>query len=266
MFVDTISLDTLCSDAGEASFTGATYACTGTADMLVVDCGLDLDELLVETLVVTVSSDTEPGGESVLLTETSAGSARFAGSVALDTVDAPGVLAVTAGDTITVSYLDADDGMGGLGVLVTGTAQIDCTAPNVTTVNVTGLSSFGATITYTTDEAATATVDFGSACGNLTDSESSTSFTTSGAVALTGLQDDTTYFLTLTATDAAGNTGEGSNVVLLPEPATGAGLLLGVGCVFGLGRRRVGSALRGGSAARRPAREGRGTLARGRRV
>ncbi|MCA9505513.1 MAG: right-handed parallel beta-helix repeat-containing protein [Myxococcales bacterium] len=97
-------------------------------------------------------------------------------------------------------------------------------------------------------------------------SESDGSLQTAYLTAVPWVVVDDQSRLVAVATDAAGNTGEGSNVVLLPEPATGAGLLLGVGCVFGLGRRRVGSALRGGSAARRPAREGRGTLARGRRV
>ena len=59
---------------------------------------------------IPVTSTTEPAGELITLTETGPQTAEFTGTLMLSTTDAAGVLQVTEGDTLTATYIDADDG------------------------------------------------------------------------------------------------------------------------------------------------------------
>ncbi|MHC4067356.1 MAG: sialidase family protein, partial [Planctomycetota bacterium] len=75
--------DPACPDAGTVALDRAKYACESTANIVVLDCGLNLDDNVVETVSVTIESDSEPAGESVLLVESSPATAQFLGSIAL---------------------------------------------------------------------------------------------------------------------------------------------------------------------------------------
>jgi hypothetical protein len=203
--VDSISLNTLCSDQGTAAFLANSVSCEGSATARVVDCGLNLDDLTVEQIVVVVSSGTEPGGENLTLTETSIGSGRFEGAVNVSQTDGPGVLEVSPGDVISLSYVDADDGLGGVNVAVTGTANVDCTAPGVTFVGTSGVTAVVATIDVTTDEPVSGVVHYGTSCGSLGSSVASSTSGTALSFDLGGLQDEVTYFFEVEITDEAGN-------------------------------------------------------------
>jgi len=193
-----------CSSQGVVSLDRGMYACQDAATILVVDCDLNTDDMAVETVSVQIASSTEAGGETVLLTETAAESAQFEGVILVDTVDTTGVLAVTEGDTIAVTYIDTDDGSGGINVVVTDTATVDCVAPVISNVAAINIEPRDATITFDTDESAGGVVDYGPFCGSLTDSAGG-GLDTSHSVALTGLDDNTQYFYTVSATDPAGN-------------------------------------------------------------
>ena len=120
---------------GEIEFDREVYICEDVIAIEVGDFDLNLDDSVAETLDVTIDSDTEPAGEIVTLTETDADSARFTGTVALSFVDAAGVLQVAEGDTVTATYIDADDGEGGYDVEVTATTTLDdCTPPQIGSV------------------------------------------------------------------------------------------------------------------------------------
>jgi len=194
-----------CSDAGMVSLDRAKYACAATAAVRVVDCGLNLSDLAVDTVMVTVASTSEPAGESFLLIETAAETATFVGNVPLSTTDAAGTIWVAAGDTVTVTYVDADDGAGGVNIVVTDTALVDCTAPVITSVQATNLQPRSATITFNTSEPTTAAVRYGTHCAALTATVGATGLNTAHSVALTGLTDNTTYFFAVDAEDEAGN-------------------------------------------------------------
>ena len=88
-----------------------------------------------DTVLVNVSSDSEPAGEDLLLTETGVNTSRFSADITLAGTDAPGVLLVTDTDTVTALYVDADDGSGGFDVQVTDTALVDCVPPAVLSVS-----------------------------------------------------------------------------------------------------------------------------------
>lgn len=193
-----------CSDAGIARFDRSKYACESEGGVTVIDCGLNTDDLVIETVSVVVASSTEPGGETLLLTETAAASAAFVTTIGFSTTDAAGVVHVTAGDSLTVTYIDADDGDGNFNVVVTDNAVVDCTPPVISNVQVGAVNPRDAALSFDSDELANGTVDYGLSCGALTDSASG-GLVTSHAFGLTGLVDDTTYFFTVSATDEAGN-------------------------------------------------------------
>ena len=194
-----------CSTIGVVSLDRVEYACESTADVQVVDCDLNTDDALVETLSVTITSDSEPVGETVLLTETAADSAAFTGTIVLSESDSAGVLQIAHGEEISATYLDADDGFGNLNVTVEATSVVDCAPPVVSFVDIVDVEPRSATVTFGVDEPVLATVRYGLSCGALTESVSGAGYRGSHSIALTGLTDATTYYLVIDAEDQAGN-------------------------------------------------------------
>ncbi|HKQ50220.1 MAG TPA: S8 family serine peptidase [Phycisphaerae bacterium] len=200
-----------CSQQGLIALDRNQYTCTASATIRVVDCDLNTDDNVVETVNVTVDSTTEPGGETVLLTETGAQTAAFEGAISLDSTDSSGVLQVAHGDTVTATYTDADDGLGGINVVVTDTSAVDCQPPVISNVQTSNLGPHTATVTFTTDEAAQGTVRYGTSCTSLTQSVLESAFGTSHTLVLQGLLDDTQYFFAIDAVDPATNSATDDN-------------------------------------------------------
>jgi hypothetical protein len=200
-----------CSTAGVASLDRAKYACQAEATIQVVDCDLNTDDGVVETIEIPITSDSEPGGEMVLLTETAAETAAFRGTISLDTTDAAGVLHVAHGDLVTATYIDEDDGFGGTNVEVKALAVVDCQAPVISNVQAVDIEPRRAKVTFDTDEPATAVVHYGLACGALTEEAASAGYNTTHSVNLTGLVDGTTYFYAVGVEDEAGNAASDNN-------------------------------------------------------
>jgi len=199
-----------CSDAGTVALNSVKYPCESSASIRVIDCGLNTSDLIIDTVNVTIDSGSEPGGEVVTLTETAAESATFLGSINLSTTNSAGVLQVANGDTVTVTYNDADTG-GGSPAVVTDTSTVDCAPPTITNVAAINIQPRDATITFDTNELAKGTVRYGTACGSLTETVAGAAFTTSHSLNLTGLQDNTTYFFVVDAEDEAGNESTNDN-------------------------------------------------------
>ncbi len=200
-----------CTDAGTVSLDRTLYGCEDTVNIQVIDCGLNLDDGVADTATVIASSQTEPAGESIILTEIDAASGQFMGSFTVSGTDSAGVLAVTENDTITVTYVDADDGAGGTDVVVTDDALVDCTAPVISSVEVLSVGPRDASIAFSTDEPARGTVHYGTSCGTLTWSASGAGYATDPQVGLTGLDDNITYFFAVEAEDEAGNSSMDNN-------------------------------------------------------
>ncbi|MBC7771332.1 MAG: S8 family serine peptidase [Pyrinomonadaceae bacterium] len=201
-----------CSDAGLVALDRSKYSCSSESTTLrVVDCGLNTNDDLVDTANVLLTSTSNPGGLVVTLTETASNAAAFLGSVPLTTTNAPGALQIAAGDVITLTYLDADNGSGGTNITIADTATVDCTAPLISNVLVSNITTRGATIAFTTDELAQGRVRYGTTCGGLASFVDSTAFRTAHSFTLTGLLPNTTYFAAVEAADDVANTGSNDN-------------------------------------------------------
>jgi len=194
-----------CSPAGILAVNATRVACSATLGIQLIDCDLNTDDGIVETVAVSVTSQTEPGGESVTLIESAPEAAAFLGSIGVDTVDAPGVIHVTEGDTITVTYIDADDGEGNQNVPVTREVVVDCSPPIIIGVSVPEINPRDATVMIEADEAMRTTISYGTSCGDLTGTAGASTFDVVHSIRIAGLIDDTTYYFAVQAEDLAGN-------------------------------------------------------------
>ncbi len=192
-----------CSTAGFVSLDREVYACGSDITIRVSDCDLNTDDNVIETVVVHITSDSDPAGEFVTLTETGPLTADFRATIQTAASGSAGVLGANDGDIVAVAYVDADDGFGNMNVTVTDSATFDCVAPIISNIAV-NPDAFDAAITFDTDENASVLLDYGLSCGSL-DTTVGGPRNTAHAITLGGLTDGTSYAYTITAIDDAGN-------------------------------------------------------------
>jgi subtilisin family serine protease len=199
-----------CSSAGIASFGAGVIPCNGSTGVQVIDCDLNTSDTVIDTVQVTVASDSQPGGVVLTLTETAPESAAFLADFTYSS--GPGAdLLVAPGDAVTVTYFDADDGAGG-SAIVTRTISVDCTPPVVTGATATNIQPRGATIEIQTDEPTAVTIAYGTSMAALNGTAASGSPRSGHSIAITGLQDATDYvFVVTSAVDGAGNASSDNN-------------------------------------------------------
>lgn len=188
-------------------FAGPAYGCSGTAQVLVGDGDLNGNPGQVETATVAVWSTREATPEIVTVTEESADSSIFRGSVALTSaapVHADGKVSVNPGDTLYVSYVDALDCNGAAGVAYTATAMVDCTGPAITNVQVSSITDTSAVVSWTTSEPADSRVTFGATLPPARTADV-VELATTHSVQLTGLTPCAGYLFSVRSADAAGN-------------------------------------------------------------
>jgi len=180
--------------AGTVALDRYTYALTDTVDIEVLDTDAS------GTILVTVTSPTEPGGENVTITGADGVyRARLAiGPVLPDAADHR--LAVAAGDNVRVSYADASPPL-----TVTATASVAGATCLIGDVRALPLGPTSALVTWTTDVASTSRVRFGADPG-LTLTAESTDFTRSHRVLLRGLRPGVTYNYDVESTLRTGTT------------------------------------------------------------
>ena len=209
--IDAFAANDVCDDAGAAALDSPKYACTSTATITVNDCGLDQDHGMIETVTVAIDSDSETGVEQVVLTELAPDAATFEGAISLSTVDAAGVLLIAEGDTITVTYIDADNGQGGQNIVVTAIATVDCAPPMISNIQTVNIGPRDAYAHFETDEPTLGIVHYGVSCGALNQAATSSGYGTTHEVHITGLDDDHTYYYAVEAADEAGNSADDDN-------------------------------------------------------
>ncbi|MCK5309692.1 MAG: S8 family serine peptidase, partial [Thermoplasmata archaeon] len=111
------------SSKGTISLDQELYAIEDTVTIEVGDTDLNTLPGSPQSVTVDIDSDSETGVETVLLTETGDDTSRFVGTKTISATNGGGILEVSDGDTITVTYDDADDGSGP--ATVTDTALVD---------------------------------------------------------------------------------------------------------------------------------------------
>ena len=87
----------------------------------------------------------------------------------------------------------------------TTSAEADTTPPVISEVDASDVTDLGATITWTTDEAATSQVEYGTTSDNVSATALDEELVASHSVTLTGLEGDTTYHFRVQSRDASGN-------------------------------------------------------------
>ena len=110
--------------------------------------------------------------------------------------------------TQTTTYSLSCIGAGGSGsasVTVTVTSASDTTPPVISSVQATGITTSAATISWSTDEAATSQLEYGLTTGYGNTTPLEPTLVTSHAVTLSGLSPNTTYHYRVLSKDAAGN-------------------------------------------------------------
>jgi subtilisin-like proprotein convertase family protein len=186
----------------------STYNCAGTIGVTVVDGNVG-----AATTTVTLASATEPGGETITVTQASPGSANYLGTIGT-TAAAPtadGLLSVANGDTITVTYIDADDGQGGTNLTRTATAGVDCVAPIITNVHLGAIGGNSAQILWDTNEPANSGATYGTTAPPGTPAPVAPALTTSHNYLLTGLSTCTPYVFSVASADGWGNLASDNN-------------------------------------------------------
>lgn len=137
-------------------------ACAGELRVLLRDSDLDVDPARADTATVTVASDADPVTEPVTLTEVGPHSGRFEGTFPISAVDAPGVLRIFPGGTVTASYQDTSTAFGESATIVDSNhVEGNCPGLFITQTAVFSVGSSAAAITWITDDAADSTVEYG---------------------------------------------------------------------------------------------------------
>lgn len=192
--------------AGTVKLDASAYNCASTITITVTDANIG-----ASTTTSTIASNAEPGGETVTLTQVG-GSASYVGTI--PTTSAPagsdGLLSVADGNTITATYIDADDGQGGHNLTRTTTAGVDCVAPVISNVQSSNVTGQGARITWNTNENSNSTVHYGltpppgSTAGNAVPTSAHT-------IDLAGLTECSQYIYSVQSADSVNNTATDDN-------------------------------------------------------
>lgn len=196
------------SSAGYVTLDKTAYRPTQAAMVRVIDENL----AGAGTTTVELSSAAEPTSETLILYELGT-SGQFEGTMSLQLGPAgtgDGILQVLPTDEILASYFDVDDGSGN-SAMAFATARVDGVAPLISNVAVQDVAAVKATVTFATDEMATAVVRYGTTKENLSNTAASSGVAKTFAVQLTGLAPSTTYYFVVEACDEVGNVAVANN-------------------------------------------------------
>ena len=198
------------SSDGTVTLDREVYGGHDVANVMVTD----LDLAGHGTQVVTAKSDTTPGGVQVTLNELGT-SGAFSGSV--NTTTGKAALPVSDGDTLTVVYVDADDGHGHHNVSKTATARIDAAGPDFAGLDTATGGDQTVTLAWTAGTDASLPITYLIYRANASGAENFAApiaTTTEVGYVDTGLQNYATYYYVVRAADALGN--QESNTVERP--------------------------------------------------
>jgi hypothetical protein len=197
------SFELAAQEAGRVALDSGAYGCSSTVTVRVADSNIPgSGPGTIDTTTVELSA----GGavHVVTLTETGADRNFYSGSATLGPD-----LAVSHGDSLLATYLDANDGAGGFNVSVTAQAGIDCLGPQISAVQGSATES-SVTFSFTTDEPGTTVVTYGSTTppANVVSDDS---LTTQHTITVYGMTPCTRLYFQVGSADALGNLGVDTN-------------------------------------------------------
>jgi len=198
-----MSFELAAREAGRVSLDGGAYACGNTVTVRVADSNIPGSS---PATIDTTTADLSVGGApyTVTLTEIAADRNVFVGTVVLGTD-----LVVSHGDTLLATYIDVNDGAGGVSVPRTADAAIDCQGPAISNIQATATES-SVTFSFTTDEPGTTVVVYGTTTPPAT-VVSDTALTTGHQITVEGIDPCTTYSFEVRSVDALGNLSADNN-------------------------------------------------------
>jgi glucose/arabinose dehydrogenase/PKD repeat protein len=121
---------------------------------------------------------------------------------------------LTNGTGTKTVYAQVKDGVGNWSAAFTDTIVYDTTAPTISAVASSNVTSSSATITWTTNETATSRVEYGTTTAYGSSTPLDPTLLTAHRVVVSGLAAQTTYNYRVRSTDAAGNERIGINATL----------------------------------------------------
>jgi hypothetical protein len=187
---------------GRIQFTEDEYSCSDLIRVILADSDL-AGQGSHSVSIGTTGGDTE----NLNLTERASGIGVYDGSIVTEsgTVVSPdGLLQIMDGQTITVVYNDANDGVGN-SAISEDTAQTDCAGPVVSNVQAAQIGTFWARLSLETDEPSRVRVHYGTDCNDLEGTSQDMLLSLSHNVYLYNLSGQTTYYFDVVATDEFGN-------------------------------------------------------------
>ncbi len=188
------------------------YLNNDTIQINLLDMDLNQNPNLVETVSITVLSNTEPSGETVILNETGKNSAYFTGSINTTTNSppSPNLLSISNGDTITGRYYDANDGSGNPR-WAEDNATVDLINPTISNVSSLDLTGSTVEISWVTNEVSNSRVIYDTTKPPSASNVFSSNYVLNHSVQLTGLTQCTPYYYYVQSTDPCGNTSTDTN-------------------------------------------------------
>ncbi len=206
-----LGMGTILSSDGTIGLDKNIYSPGSQAVVSVRDVDLDENSGMPDTVEITLTTFTGDQ-ETLVLNETGFSSCFFEGEITLEEGTATagnGILEVQHNDAVTATYIDADDGHGGIDVEKSAMASVDAVAPEITGVEVTNITESEITIQWSTDEEATSTVVYGE--GTPSQTKTSDMLSTFHEITITELNECTTYVFYVESADLAGNVATDDN-------------------------------------------------------
>jgi hypothetical protein len=184
----------LASDAGVVMLDKATYSGTDQVGVRVVDTNAG------SSISVNLTSNTEPGGESLVL---NGANGVYSGSLPLTLYTAAGgdhQLSVSDGDVITATYQDANPV-----TTLTATGQVNISGPAVSDVHASGINEADVTIAWNTTSPSNSKIYYGTTPSLGSETSISPALVTSHSVMVGGLLPSTLYYYDVESYDNQGN-------------------------------------------------------------
>ena len=210
-----------CSSTGVVGFAGQRVQPDTIVAISAVDCDLNTDDTVTDTVAVKIWSDDDPTGFDTVLTEDDPASSSFGGSIQLTSNPDGFGLHVVDGSRFYVEYIDEVDASGNTNVPVVDSALVDGVISAPDSVDTIDFGPDSATIRVVSDEPIRVNVIYGSSCDNLDQDQESSAFATDQELTISGLEDTFTYYFRIVIEDMAGNVGtygDGSDCFVFTVP------------------------------------------------